>query len=91
MKALLDTIPQVGTVGWIGLRPGRREAMTVVNRVLAAPRSGLDGDRYQDRGGINLLALKDKRIRIGDVEMEVTGLCHPCSRMEELLGYEACY
>ncbi len=38
--------------------------------------------------GINLHALLDKTIRIGaDVELEITGLCHPCSRMEENLGY----
>jgi len=37
--------------------------------------------------GINLLALKDKRFRIGDAELEYTGECHPCSRMEENLGY----
>lgn len=36
--------------------------------------------------GINLLALKDHRIQIGDAILEMTGLCHPCSRMEEVLG-----
>lgn len=37
--------------------------------------------------GLNLLALKDKRFRIGEAELEYTGECHPCSRMEENLGY----
>ncbi len=36
--------------------------------------------------GINLLALKDRQFRIGEVILEMTGLCHPCSRMEENLG-----
>jgi MOSC domain-containing protein YiiM len=36
--------------------------------------------------GLNLLALKDKRFRIGDAVLEYTGQCHPCSRMEETLG-----
>lgn len=36
--------------------------------------------------GINLLALKDRKFRIGDAELEYTGECHPCSRMEENLG-----
>lgn len=36
--------------------------------------------------GINLLALKDHRIQIGEAVLEMTGLCHPCSRMEEVLG-----
>ena len=36
--------------------------------------------------GINLLALKNRRFRIGDVLLEHTGPCEPCSRMEENLG-----
>ncbi len=36
--------------------------------------------------GINLLALKGKRFRIGACELEGTGPCDPCSRMEENLG-----
>ena len=37
--------------------------------------------------GINLLALLKRQIRIGDeVILEITGNCHPCSRMEENLG-----
>lgn len=36
--------------------------------------------------GINLLALKDKRFRVGQAVLEFTGLCHPCSRMEAALG-----
>ena len=36
--------------------------------------------------GINLLALKDKRSRLGDALLEMTGECHPCSRMEEIFG-----
>lgn len=36
--------------------------------------------------GINLLALKDRRFRIGTVLIEGTGLCQPCSHMETVLG-----
>jgi MOSC domain-containing protein YiiM len=36
--------------------------------------------------GLNLLALKDRRFRVGGVVLEGAGLCHPCSRMEETLG-----
>lgn len=36
--------------------------------------------------GINLLALKGKRFRVGTVLLEYTGLCHPCSKIEEFLG-----
>ncbi|QHT67101.1 MOSC domain-containing protein [Rhodocytophaga rosea] len=36
--------------------------------------------------GLNLLALKDKQFFVGSALLEMTGLCHPCSRMEEVLG-----
>lgn len=36
--------------------------------------------------GINLLALKDRLFSVGSVQLKGTGLCHPCSRMEQLLG-----
>ena len=36
--------------------------------------------------GINLLALKDKEFRVGTAVLKMTGLCHPCSRMEENFG-----
>ncbi len=36
--------------------------------------------------GINLIALRGTRFRIGSVLLEGTGLCHPCSRMEAALG-----
>ncbi|GAB3895374.1 MOSC domain-containing protein [Spirosoma agri] len=36
--------------------------------------------------GLNLLALKDQQIHIGDVVLKITGQCHPCSKMETALG-----
>lgn len=36
--------------------------------------------------GINLLALIDQTIAIGAARLRVTGRCHPCSRMEQVLG-----
>jgi MOSC domain-containing protein YiiM len=36
--------------------------------------------------GINLVALKGRRFRIGAALLEASGECHPCSRMEEVLG-----
>lgn len=36
--------------------------------------------------GINLAALKGCRFRLGSAVLEATGECHPCSRMEEILG-----
>ncbi|MEW5687147.1 MAG: MOSC domain-containing protein [Pseudomonadota bacterium] len=36
--------------------------------------------------GVNLLALKGRRFRLGDTILEHSGECHPCSRMEETFG-----
>lgn len=121
MAKLMATMPQVGEIVWIGVRPAKRAEMNVVKTVTADKDHGLEGDRYNKDGkrqvtliqfehllavtaivkkpvrpelvrrnivvkGINLLALKDKQFSIGNVIFETTGLCHPCSRMEENLG-----
>jgi MOSC domain-containing protein YiiM len=36
--------------------------------------------------GINLLSLKDQIFQIGEARLQMTGLCHPCSQMEQALG-----
>ncbi|MBL8472035.1 MAG: MOSC domain-containing protein [Rhodocyclaceae bacterium] len=36
--------------------------------------------------GINLLALKGRRFQVGSASLEWSGLCQPCSRMEQALG-----
>ena len=36
--------------------------------------------------GINLLALKNARLHVGDALLEIVGPCQPCSRMEDTIG-----
>lgn len=36
--------------------------------------------------GLNLIALKDRKFRIGAAVFQTTGPCAPCSRMEQILG-----
>ena len=36
--------------------------------------------------GINLLALKNARLQVGEAVLEIVGPCQPCSRMEEAIG-----
>lgn len=124
LDALMNTLPQVGRVEWIGLRPARREPVQPAASVTAVADRHLLGDRYSGRpgskrqvtlvqhehlaavagclgresvdpallrrnlvvSGINLLALKGQRFRVGEALLEYTGLCHPCARMEETFG-----
>ena len=36
--------------------------------------------------GINLNALKDQIVRVGNATLEITGFCHPCAKLEKQLG-----
>jgi len=121
---LQTTLPQVGKVMHIFVRPEKYSDPLSVETVTASCKFGLEGDHYRGTGlkkrqvtliqhehisalasligtesinpailrrnlvvsGINLLALKNKIFSVGDCELEMTGLCHPCSRMEKALG-----
>ena len=124
LAQLLASLPQIGVLRWIGLRPAREQTPLVVSSAVVEIGTGLVGDRYRGRAeskrqltliqqehveviatlmgrisfkpellrrnlvvsGINLLALQRAQFRVGDVVLEGTGQCHPCSRMEAALG-----
>jgi MOSC domain-containing protein YiiM len=75
---------------------GKRQITLLQHEHLAAVAGylGLDAPLAPGRlrrnlvvSGLNLLALKNRQLRIGDdVILDITGECHPCSRMEEELG-----
>ena len=46
----LNIVPQVGSVEWIGVRPARGAAMTVLDEVETLADRGLVGDRYKASG-----------------------------------------
>lgn len=50
MREMLKTMPQIGTVNWIGIRPGRRETIQVVNET-EITETGLQGDRFNGPAG----------------------------------------
>ena len=75
-------------------RPGSRRQVTLIQQEHLGVISALLGhtvDPAQTRrnlvvSGLNVLALKDEIFAIGDVVLEGTGPCEPCSRMETNLG-----
>ena len=79
---------------FIGSSSGKRQ-MTLIHKEHLNSVSSILGKKRIDpkltRGnivvsGINLLSLKHHQFRIGNVTLETTGICAPCSRMEENLG-----
>lgn len=125
----METIAQLtaknardGRLEWIGIRPARREPLTIVDEIVLQ-QTGLTGDHYRSGGkrtvsliqhehlaaiasllgreavvpedlrrnlvvsGINLLGLRNRQFKIGDCILEGSGICAPCSRMEETLGH----
>ena len=73
---------------------GPRQVTLIAAEDLAAIASFLGGDAIDPMvlrrnivtSGINLMALKDRRFRIGGAVLQTSGDCAPCSRMEETLG-----
>ncbi len=132
LQTLFNTLPQIGEVRWISVRPhrtvyssGKTEAasLQIVDKVQAVAGKGLVGDRYASKNGkrqvtliqwehlaviasmlhrdsvspellrrniavsgINLLALKHKQFTLGTAILEYTGLCEPCSAIENTFG-----
>ncbi|GAB3835782.1 MOSC domain-containing protein [Hymenobacter jeollabukensis] len=79
------------------IKPGGKRQVTLIQHEHLAAVAGFLGlaepiapgrlRRNLVVSGLNLLALKNRRIRIGaEVLLDITGECHPCSRMEEELG-----
>jgi MOSC domain-containing protein YiiM len=56
-KELFDQFRQPGTVSWIGVRPDRMVPLIELSDVLAIENLGLQGDRYQKKGGARQVTL----------------------------------
>lgn len=100
-RALVRSVQQArietnkGIVGGHHTRPGSARQVTLIQFEHLAVIAALFGReevapealrRNLVVSGVNLLALKNQRFRIGDALLEGSGLCEPCSRMEEVLG-----
>ncbi len=100
-KADLTSVPSAeitvdaGLMGDHNARKGGKRMVTLIQKehidlvasVMNKSVSPLDLRRNIVVSGINLLALHDQEISLGDgIVLKGTGYCVPCSRMEENLG-----
>ncbi len=76
-------------------RPGGKRQVTLIQAEHLPVIAALSGHPEVDPAllrrnlvvsGIPLTALRERRFRVGDTILEGTVPCHPCSRMEGLLG-----
>ncbi|MBB5209026.1 MOSC domain-containing protein [Chiayiivirga flava] len=51
LGVMMARFPRAGRVDWIGVRPAREVPMRALDTAIAAPRTGLDGDRYSGGSG----------------------------------------
>ena len=51
LQELVNHVPQIGTLEWIGRRPARRAPMEVVPEAVLSTERGLHGDRYGRAAG----------------------------------------
>lgn len=98
-RATLQTVTEaeVDHNGIVGdhARSGKRavtliqqEHLAVIGSYLGrAPVAAEDLRRNLVVSGINLASLKGRNLSIGRVVLHITGICAPCSRMEEAFGY----
>lgn len=76
-------------------RAGKRAVTLLQSEHLAVIASFLERDQIGPEilrrnvliSGINLSALRGRQMRLCTAVIEITGVCAPCSRMEEALGY----
>jgi MOSC domain-containing protein YiiM len=101
-RAPVHSVSQVQAITDMGLegdryrgQGGKRQVTLIQHEHLSAIASMLGQNEAIDPAllrrnivvsGVNLLALKGKTFRVGEAVFEYTGLCHPCSRMEEIFG-----
>ena len=90
-----DALPITGLVGDRYVGGSGKRAITLIQAEHLPAIASLSGHAQVEPAllrrnlvisGIPLIALKDRRFRIGDVLLEGSGECDPCSRMETALG-----
>ncbi|MEM7705131.1 MAG: MOSC domain-containing protein [Pseudomonadota bacterium] len=94
-RQVIELDPERGLLGdhYAG-RSGKRH-LTLISAEHLAAVAGFLGTGPLEPGitrrnvvvsGLNLLALKGQEFELGEALLAFTDLCHPCSRMEQVLG-----
>ncbi|WP_295442766.1 MOSC domain-containing protein [uncultured Thiodictyon sp.] len=76
-----------GASGARGITLMQSEHLAVMGALLGEP--PLDPARLRRNlvvSGLNLAALQGRQFKVGEALLQGTGLCHPCARMEAILG-----
>ena len=60
IRELLNSLPQMGKIEWIGIRPEKRGEMQSVEEVNVNVDTGLEGDHYSKKGGNRMVTLIQK-------------------------------
>jgi MOSC domain-containing protein YiiM len=90
-----DVLPVAGLVGDRYAGSSGKRAITLIQAEHLPVIAALSGHGHIEPAllrrnlvvsGIPLIALRDRRFRIGEVLLEGSGECDPCSRMEGALG-----
>ena len=93
----VEAIAELGLAGdhRVGKTPGSARQVTLISREFInqiahfLERDAIDPALLRRNlviSGVNLNALRRQRFSIGEALFEATALCHPCGRMEEVLG-----
>jgi MOSC domain-containing protein YiiM len=94
---VVDTVMAIASQGLKGDRyhgSGARQVTLIANEDLIAISAFMNREipaelarRNIVTAGINLLSLKGRTFKIGEALFEFSGECHPCSRMEQNIGF----
>lgn len=95
-QTCVQTITESGLEGdKVGQCPGGKRQVTLIQAEYISVIQSLLPDLHVNYAGlrrniaisgVNLNALKDCLIHVGQARLVVTGFCHPCSKLEERLG-----
>lgn len=84
-RKVLDTLPQIGELKWIGLRPAKMEALQAVSNVEVNTKNGLTGDRYKRSGKRMVTLIQEEHLEAVASLLGKTGSIDPLDTRRNLV------